>query len=99
MNKRIIYKSATHLSTKRFGNRYYFIQVVFYEHNMAVAGIACRKHGVVSGYCRGSFDECKVESTYGYFKCLDGLAIEQDRKRMIAKCLSVTGGCNMNISL
>lgn len=34
---------------------------------------AYKKRGVVLGYCRVSFDECKVESMYDYFDCLDGL--------------------------
>ena len=80
MNKRIIYKSATHLSTKRFSNKHYSIQVAFYEHNMAVADIAYKKRGVVLGYCRVSFDECKVESMYDYFECLDGLDKDSGKK-------------------
>lgn len=81
MNKRIIYKSATHLSTKCFSNKHYSIQIAFYEHNMAVADITYKKRGVVSGYCRVSFDECKVESMYDYFECLDGLAKDKVARR------------------
>ena len=64
MDKEVTYKSATHLRTKRFSNKYYSIQIAFYEHHMAVAEITYKKRNVVLGYCRVSFDECKVESMY-----------------------------------
>ena len=81
MDKEVTYKSATHLRTKRFSNKYYSIQIAFYEHHMAVAEITYKKRNVVLGYCRVSFDECKVESMYDYFECLDGLAKDKVARR------------------
>ena len=59
MNNGIIYKSVAHLGTKRFSNKYYSMQIEFYEHNMAVADITCKKRNYAP-YSRVSFDECKV---------------------------------------
>lgn len=85
-NKGVKNKSVMHLSTKRFSNRHYSMQVAFYEHNMAVADIAYKKRGVVLGYCRVSFDECKVKSMYDYFECLDGLAKDKVARRWFVQC-------------
>ena len=81
MNNGIIHKSAAHLGTKRFSNKHYSIQIAFYEHHMAVAEITYKKRNVVLGYCRVSFDECKVESMYDYLECLGGLAKDKVARR------------------
>ena len=92
MNNGIIYKSVAHLGTKRFNNKYYSMQIEFYEHNMAVADITCKKRNYAP-YSRVSFDECKVESMYDYFDCLEGLAKDKvARKWFIREMKYCTNG-------
>ena len=92
MNNGIIYKSVAHLGTKRFSNKYYSMQIEFYEHNMAVADITCKKRNYAP-YSRVSFDECKVESMYDYFDCLEGLAKDKvARKWFIREMKYCTNG-------
>ena len=89
MNSEIIYKSVTHLATKRFSSKHYSIRIAFYEHNIAVADITYKKRGCANtidgrDYLRSSrvsFDECKVESMYDHFDCLHGLDKDKVARR------------------
>lgn len=83
-NIQITRKDALCFATKKFSNKKYTIKIDFYEHDMAVVGIQCKKRGYIKTgrWCAYvSFDQCKSESMYDYFECLDCLDKNKTARR------------------